>query len=99
MVETRYSTVNFVAAFKKTGDLRYLQYPIDQTLRQCRTIQSSDVNRGYDVIEGILTSGFVRDALLALGQLSDSGFPAINCWATCAVRFAADQRSAPGPRS
>ena len=47
-------------------------------LRQCRTVQTSGLLPGYDVIEGILAPAFIRDALTLLGTMADAGFPAID---------------------
>jgi hypothetical protein len=74
----RSSLVAHVAAYKKSADKRYLQYPVDRVLRQCRTVQSAGLLPGYDVIEGILAPAFVRDALMLLGTMADAGFPTID---------------------
>jgi len=78
MGRMRYNLMRFVAAYQSTGDLRYLQYPADQVLRQCRTVQSTGPMIGYDVIQGILAPNFVRGALTVLGALADAGFPPLD---------------------
>ena len=78
MGRARSSLVAFAAAYKRTDDKRYLQYPVDRVLRQCRTVQTSGLLPGYDVIEGILAPAFIRDALTLLGAMADAGFPAID---------------------
>jgi|GEM_PF-2842243 len=73
----RNNMVRFVAAYRHTGDLRYLQYPAQLVLRQCRTVQTSPPFVGYDVLQGILAPGFVRGALMVFGALADAGFPQV----------------------
>ena len=77
-VRARNSLATFAAAYRQTGDARYLAYPIDKILRQCRTIQSSGSQVGYDTIEGILAPSFLRDAILLLGVWADADFPTIS---------------------
>ena len=91
----RYSMLTFVAAFHRTKDPRYLQYPIDRIQRQCRTIQSSGLLLGYDVIEGIMAPVFLRDALVLLGTAVDAGAPDID-WPGNSPMFGS-RRIAAGP--
>ncbi len=77
MGRARGSLVPFAAAYQHTGDTRYLQYSLDYVIRQCRTIQPSGPERGFDEIAGILSPLFMRGAMVLLGVWSDAGFPAI----------------------
>jgi hypothetical protein len=77
-VRARNSLATFAAAYKQSGNAQYLAYPIDKILRQCRTIQSSGPQLGYDTIQGTLAPAFLRDAILLLGVWADAGLPPIS---------------------